>query len=110
MRVIPVLKQPHSLVVIAMAVGQDDVFDRGRIKRQLLEALDDLRLGGIVVKRTDENDTVTGLESPGRVNLRADPIEIVEHLVAARTRSNGRASSPVRGQPPEFPRARRLEA
>ena len=63
-----------------MGVADDDVFHLARIEAELLQAADDGLLRRIVVQRVDQDDAVAGGQRPGRMNLGADEIEVVEHL------------------------------
>jgi hypothetical protein len=74
------LEQRRAFVMIAMGMGDDDIFDIGGVQSQLAEALDDLRLHGVIVQRINQDDATAGLQRPGGMDLGADPIEIVEHL------------------------------
>ena len=49
------------------------------IETERLEALDDLRLDGVVEQRVDEDDAVCGRQRPGGMDFGADEVEVVEH-------------------------------
>jgi hypothetical protein len=72
-----VLKEFGAAIVVAMGMGQKDVFDFADIQSKLLHAVDDLVLGGIVEQRFENDDTVAAGDGPRVVNLRADEIEVV---------------------------------
>ena len=76
----PVLHQLGAADVIAVSVRDDDVFDGSRIEAELAHAADDRLIGRVVVERVDQDDALARRQRPGRVELGADEIEIVEHF------------------------------
>ncbi len=75
-----ILHQLGAADMVAVGVADDDVFDVGRIEAELLQAADDRFLRIVVVERVDQDDAFARGQRPGRVDLGADEIEIVEHL------------------------------
>jgi hypothetical protein len=67
--------------VIAVAVRDEDVLHVGRIEMHRLQAIDDLRLGRVVVERVDHDDARARRERPRRVETRAEKVEVVEDLL-----------------------------
>jgi hypothetical protein len=76
----PVLHQFGAADMVAMGMTNDDVFDVVGIEAELLQTSDDRFVGRVFVKRIDQDNALAGGERPGRMDLGADEIKIVEHL------------------------------
>ncbi len=75
-----VLHHARAADVVAVAVADDDGLHVGRIEPELLQAADDRLLRIVVVERVDQDDAFARGQRPGRMDARADEVEIVEHL------------------------------
>ena len=53
-----------ALVMVAMSVADDDVFDVARVEAQFGQAVDDLRLRGPGEIRVDDDDARAGAQRP----------------------------------------------
>lgn len=73
-----VLDISRAAIMVRVAVGHDDVADRRWIQSEGFQALDDLWADRIVEEGIDENQTVVGLERPGRNALLTNVEEVVE--------------------------------
>src|SRR5712671_2879453 len=74
------LHQLGAADMVAVGMGDDDVFHRGRIEPEFPQGAHDRLLGGIVVERIDQDDALAARQRPGRMDFRADEIEIIEYL------------------------------
>ena len=63
-----------------MGVGDENILDVLRIEADLLHPADDQFLGVVGIDRIDEDDPLSRRQSPRRVNLAADEVEIVKDL------------------------------
>ena len=79
-RAVPSLQHLGAADVVAMGVGDDDILDVLRIEAELLHPADDQFLGVVGKDRVEEDDPVARRQRPGRVELAADEVEIVEDL------------------------------
>src|SRR5262245_16354387 len=66
--------------MVAVRVGEDDVFDPPWVEAKLLQAAENLILRGIVEQCLDDDEAVAADEGPGAVDLGADEIEVVGDL------------------------------
>src|SRR5437667_2311775 len=66
--------------MIGMSVGDEDILDVLWIETDLLHPAHDQFLGVVGKDRVDENDPLARRQSPRRVNLTADEVEVVEDL------------------------------
>ena len=75
----------RAAVMIAVAVGDDDVLDARRVEAEAAQAALD-QLGGFlaVVEGVDQDDAVGRVDRPGADPFRADVVEIVERLARRR--------------------------
>jgi hypothetical protein len=67
--------------MIAVGMTDDHVFDVVRIELQLNKTVDDFRLGCPCKVRVDNDEARAGTQCPGGMLPRAEPIEVVKHLV-----------------------------
>ena len=75
------LQGGDALVMVAMGMAEDDVFDVLGIELQLGQAIQDFRLRRPGEVGVDDDQAGAGLQRPGGMLPRAQPIEIVEHLI-----------------------------
>src|SRR6266567_637405 len=75
---VPVLHHFGSAHMIGMRMADDHVLDRCGIEPQLFQTTHDLFFRVVSEQRIDENDSLTGGQRPGRVDLRTDEIEVIE--------------------------------
>ena len=71
----------RALIVIAVRVADDDVFDVARIEPQRGQAVDDLRLRRPREVGVDDDDAFARAQRPRRMLAGTEPVEVVEHLV-----------------------------
>ena len=79
-RAVFLLQDLRAADVIGVRVRNDDVFDLLRVETELLHPADDQLLGVVRKDRVDQDDAVARRQRPGRVDLAADKIEVVEDL------------------------------
>src|SRR5215469_5569521 len=64
-----VLHQLRSANVIGVRVADDDILDHRWIEPELFQAADDLLLGVVCEQGVNEDDSLTGCQRPGRMDL-----------------------------------------
>src|SRR6188472_2024577 len=62
-------------------MADEDVLDLFRVEAECRQAVDNLGLGRPGEVRVDDDQTIAGTERPRRMLARAEPVEVVEHLV-----------------------------
>ena len=89
-------------IVVVVAMGDDDVFDIGRVQAERLHALC-RRIPERVEQRVDHDQAVVGLNNVRAHEIKSDVIEVVEHLERCCGLSGGLSQA---GRPGRFLRKR----